>query len=218
VEVATTPEQAIRAVIKRLSALPVIQYDQTREVEAQRLATRVATLDKEVTKARGETAEEGQGRKFEFESVEPWPEAVDGAFLLDELMAYYRRSLVLPEYAAEAISLWSLHAYLVDVIYTTPYLAFLSPEKRCGKTRGLVALSFVCANPLLNTSISPAALFRITEKHAPTMLIDEFDTFLHNDELQGTRATPGIPPRCPVVLAMITSRESFPFGGQRPLP
>jgi putative DNA primase/helicase len=133
--------------------------------------------------------------------VEPWPEPVDGAFLLDELMAYYWRSLVLPEYAAEAISLWSLHTYLVDVIYTTPYLAFLSPEKRCGKTRGLVALSFVCANPLLNTSISPAALFRIIEKHAPTMLIDEFDTFLQNDELRGilnagyTRDTAKVP-RC----------------------
>lgn len=165
------------------------------------IGIRVTTLDREVTKARGETTEEGQGRKFEFESVEPWHQPVDGALLLDELVAYYRRFLVLPEYAAEAIGLWSLHTYLLDVIYTTPYLAFLSPEKRCGKTRGLVALSFVCAKPLLNTSISPAALFRIIEKHAPTMLVDEFDTFLKNDELRGilnagyTRDTAKVP-RC----------------------
>lgn len=201
VELATTPGEAIKAVTKCLSALPVIHYDQTRKAEAHRLGIRVATLDKEVIKARGETAEEGQGRKFEFDSVEPWPEAVDGALLLDELVAYFRRFLVLPEYAPEAISLWTLHTYLMDVIYTTPYLAFLSPEKRCGKTRGLVASSFVCANPLLNTSISPAALFRIIEKHAPTTLIDEFDTFLKNDELRGilnagyTRDTAKVP-RC----------------------
>jgi putative DNA primase/helicase len=40
IELATTPDEAIKAVIKRLSALPLIKYDQTREVEAQRLGIR----------------------------------------------------------------------------------------------------------------------------------------------------------------------------------
>jgi Protein of unknown function (DUF3631) len=54
---------------------------------------------------------------------------------------------------------------------------------------------------MLNTSISTAVLYRIIEQHGPTMLIDEFDTFMKNDDLRGilnagyTRDTTKVP-RC----------------------
>jgi hypothetical protein len=51
----------------------------------------------------GESAEDaGQGRRFEFEPIEPWPEPVKGGDLLDELVVYYRRFLLLPKHGAEA--------------------------------------------------------------------------------------------------------------------
>jgi len=43
--------------------------------------------------------------------VEPWHEAVASADLLDALCAILRRYMVLPQHAAEALSLWVLHAW-----------------------------------------------------------------------------------------------------------
>ena len=106
-----------------------------REAEAKRLEVRVGTLDAEVRKARGETAEDtGQGQAFAIESPEPWPEPVNGAELLDELAATYRRYVVLPEHADIALALWTVHAYSYDYGRCTPILALTSPQKRCGKT------------------------------------------------------------------------------------
>jgi putative DNA primase/helicase len=40
--------------------------------------------------------------------------------------------------------------------------------------------------PLASVSISSAALYRVIEKYRPTLLVDEADTFLqNNDELRG---------------------------------
>jgi hypothetical protein len=61
-----------------------------------------------------------------------------------------------------------------------------SPEKGCGKTTAIELLSCLLPKPLIASNISPAALFRTVEKHQPTLLIDEADTFLKmNDELRG---------------------------------
>ena len=66
---------------------------------------RVGTLDAEVRKSRGETAKDtGQGQAFAIESSEPWPYPVNGAELLNDIAATYRRYLVLPEHADIAIA------------------------------------------------------------------------------------------------------------------
>src|SRR4051794_4552448 len=45
-------------------------------------------------------------RGWEIEDVEPWPEAVEGKELLNELEAVMRRHVVLPPWAAETAALW----------------------------------------------------------------------------------------------------------------
>jgi putative DNA primase/helicase len=88
--------------------------------------------------------------------------------------------------AADTAALWVLHAYLVIHFGVSPRLAIISPEKGCGKTTLLDVLSRLVPRPLLSANISVAATFRILEKHQPTLLIDEADTFLkNNDELRG---------------------------------
>src|SRR5207253_979487 len=42
---------------------------------------------------------------------EPWPEAVDGAELADEIAGIFGRHIILPEGAAHALTLWVLHAH-----------------------------------------------------------------------------------------------------------
>lgn len=118
--------------------------------------------------------------------VEPWPEPVQGAALLDELAAVFNRFVVLPKWSAETLALWTVHTYAFELRDVSTYLGLESPEKRCGKTTLLTVLSELVNRPVVASNISPPAFFRVIEETRPTLLIDEADTLLQgNDELRG---------------------------------
>jgi len=127
-----------------------------------------------------------QGRGVRLEDPESWPEPVDGAALLDALAAVFERYLALPPHASTVLALWVLHTYNMDVAFTSPILAITSPVKQCGKTQLLIVLGAVVARRLFASNVTSAALFRTIEQYTPTLLIDEADTFLRdNEELRG---------------------------------
>ena len=176
--------------IERLSKLSPIDYDQMRKQEAGRLNIQLKTLDSEVEKRRkaggGNGNPDRQGRFVELTDPEPWPEPVDGAQLFDDILATIRRFVFLPDGAAETMALWIIHAHAHDAAFTSPLLAFTSPEKRCGKTTALKVLQRLVPKPLPTSNITAAAVFRSIEKWGPTLLVDEADTFLRDsDELRG---------------------------------
>src|SRR5207247_4814056 len=57
-----------------------------------------------------EEGAELQGHALTLRDPDPWPDPVDGAELLDEIAATFARFVVLPEGAADALALWTLHA------------------------------------------------------------------------------------------------------------
>ena len=116
-----------------------------------------------------------QGRALDLADPEPWPESVDGAELLDVIAATYARYLVLPTGGEAVMALWTIHTYAVHATEHTPYLALVSPTKRCGKTTALVIARTLARRPLAADNVSPAAIYRVIEAHAPTLLIDELD-------------------------------------------
>ncbi len=74
-------------------------------------------------------------------------------------------------------------SHLRDV---TTDIGIESPEKRCGKTTLLSLLNELANRAVAASNISPPAFFRVIEDLAPTLLIDEVDTFLKgNDQLKG---------------------------------
>jgi putative DNA primase/helicase len=92
----------------------------------------------------------------------------------------------MPDWAADTVALWAAHTHLVDCFGISPRLAIRSPEKGCGKTTLLDALSRIVVRPLPTANATAAAIFRVVEVHRPTLLIDEADTFLsENEELRG---------------------------------
>jgi putative DNA primase/helicase len=125
-----------------------------------------------------ETGAADNGRRIILVSPEPWPEPVNGAELLDELVATYRRHIALPSHGAEAAALWTLHTYVHDAAPASPILVANSPVKRCGKTTFAELATALVNRPLPTSNISPAALFRTVEKFSPTLILDEADTFL----------------------------------------
>ena len=120
------------------------------------------------------------------EDLDPWPEPVDGATLLDELRQSLRHYVVLPPMASETLALWVVHTYAFELRNVSTYIGLGSPQKRCGKTTLLSVLSELVSRPVVASNISPPALFRAIEEARPTLLIDEADTFLQaNDEMRG---------------------------------
>jgi putative DNA primase/helicase len=68
----------------------------------------------------------------------------------------------------------------------SPILALASPDKRCGKTTTLTLISALVPRPLPAANVTAAGVFRAVEKLRPTLLIDEADTFLgENEGLRG---------------------------------
>jgi hypothetical protein len=111
---------------------------------------------------------------------------VDGAALLDEMAASYRRHVVMTPHAASACALWTIHTHALEAAEVTPRLAVVSPAKRCGKTTLLAGLGELVARALHTANVTTAATFRVLDAGAPTLLIDEADTFLaEREELRG---------------------------------
>jgi putative DNA primase/helicase len=178
---AETPEEAIQ----RLAKLNAIEYDRIREIEAELLRIRVATLDKEVAKARdalGGDAEPLKGRALEFYVPEPWPEPVNGAAVLDDAYAAIKRHMAIHDDLAAAATLWAAHVHVYDLFGHTPRLGITAPDAECGKT---VLLSHIIGNlipkPQPTENVSPAPFFRLAELHRPSFLIDECDVFFKQD-------------------------------------
>lgn len=115
-------------------------------------------------------------------TVEPASEAASGEALLTAIKAEFERYVVLPPHAAVAIALWVMHSWTIDAADISPILALISPEKRCGKTTVLKILNRLTRRASLASNISTAALFRYIEAAQPTLLIDEADSFLKDDE------------------------------------
>jgi hypothetical protein len=94
--------------------------------------------------------------------------------------------VAVPRCADIAAALWTVHAHALEAAGASPLLTLTSPEKRCGKTTMLLLLARLVPRALLSSNISPASLFRIVERYSPTLLVDEADSFLRdNEELRG---------------------------------
>lgn len=182
---------AIDAEIRRLAALPALEYEQTRKQHAERLEVRPGVLDKLVKDCQrklgiGAYETHGQGRSLELPTPAPFAEAVDGAQLFSELSTTISRYLALPPGAADAMALWAVFTHTIDEFQCSPRLMFKSPEKRCGKSTALLIVSRLVPRPLIAANITPSALFRTVEAAAPTLIVDEGDTFIaKSDELGG---------------------------------
>lgn len=121
-----------------------------------------------------------------FEEVVPWPDPVDGAELLDDIVAAYQRHVITEKETIQAAALWVMFTWMIDVVQIAPIANITAPEKRCGKSELLSALGRLVYQPLPVSNISSAPLFRSIELWRPTLLIDEVDAFLReNEEARG---------------------------------
>jgi phage/plasmid primase-like uncharacterized protein len=168
--------------VARLARLSPLNYDRVREPRAKQLGCRVTTLDEQVKKARGETANAiGQGQPINVPEVEPWNEPVEGAALLTALSKAMSTYVIVSNEQADAAALWSIRTHGHDASDVSPPLVLKSAQKRSGKSRLAEVLERIVARPLLVSGITAAALLRIIEMQAPTLLLDEIDALMKQD-------------------------------------
>lgn len=169
-------------VIARLAALPTMQYDRLRKDEAKKLGVQVTTLDSKVKAARTNDEE----ASAPFTEPEPWPDPIDPAALLTEIADTIRRFIILEPHQADAAALWIAFTHFIDVVEVAPLAIINAPEKACGKSQLLTVFGRLVARPLPAANSSAAFLFRAVELWTPSVLIDEADTFVRdNEELKG---------------------------------
>jgi len=172
-----------KELIQKLADLPPIAYDRVRVATAKGLDIRPATLDKMVKELR----KQAQGSdSMPYDEIESYPHAISPGELLDEIAATIRRFIVCRNETVIAATLWIAMTWFIDVIDIAPLAIISAPEKRCGKSQLLFLLRRLVYRPIVASNITPAALFRSIDLWHPTLLIDEADTFMRdNEELRG---------------------------------
>jgi hypothetical protein len=129
----------------------------------------------------GGSTDEGKSAAF-LVDPEPWSEPVDGTALLDSISTVLRRYMVMTKEQADTAALWVLFAHSHDAFQVSPILAVQSPVMGCGKSRLQAILTPMLPHALAVCNLGAATLFRTVEKYKPTLLIDEADTFMRENE------------------------------------
>ena len=135
----TTPE-TFEAAIARLAVLSPLEYEAVRNEQAKLLGWRTHILDAEVSKL--QNVDTVKVTDLPFAIVEPYPEAIDPAQLLNDISNTIRKYIVLDQEQADALALWILLTWLIDYIEIAPLAIINAPEKSCGKTQTLTVIGY----------------------------------------------------------------------------
>jgi Protein of unknown function (DUF3631)/Domain of unknown function (DUF3854) len=140
----------------------------------ERLVAAAGKLPRTPARPKGETGAEDPHPAPEDTFEDVLDEA--GAPVLTDLADFLARHVAFPSpEARDAVVLWVAHTWTVDAFDSTPRLALLSPERRCGKTRVLELVEMLSHAARFTVSMSPSYLFRSVEQFMPTLLLDEAD-------------------------------------------
>jgi phage/plasmid primase-like uncharacterized protein len=169
--------------IDELARLNRSDYERRRRGAARNLGIRARALDDEVEARRRQQRDEaGPAPLFGHWVVEPWPEPVDTDALLLQIQRRLRRHIVFGEDEQVIVALWVSFSWVHEHATHSPKLLITSPEADSGKTTLCILIGFLTPRALSCVEITEATLFRSIERWTPTLIVDEADTILINNE------------------------------------
>ena len=115
-------------------------------------------------------------------TAEPWGEPVVAAEVLDEISVTIRRFVWMKAPYYRAVALWIVLSYLHDVIDILPILLATSPVQDCGKSTLLRLVLYLSNRPIPTSNISAASIYRVIGDNHPTLILDEADAYMQEDE------------------------------------
>ena len=179
------PKNLLREKLKELAGLDSVDYQLVRKESAKALELGVTALDRLVKDLQKQEDKESSP-DFEGWNVEPWTEQVDGGQLFEEIFNTFQAFVIADKESIEVAAMWTALTWLTDYATVLPMAMITAPEKGCGKTVFLSVIEKMACRPLQACNITQAALFRAVDKWEPSLLIDEADSFLgENEGLRG---------------------------------
>ncbi len=174
-----------QAAINQMAALSELDYQLKRAETAKALNNMaVGALDKLVKQARAEL--EAETTPSLVVDTEPYEKPVDGAAVAHEIYQIIKQHIACTDAVAIAVTLWIIFTWVIEASHIAPIAWINAPEKRCGKSQLLTLIALMSKRSLPSSNITAAALFRCIEKYSPTLIIDEVDTFVNdNEDLRG---------------------------------
>ena len=173
--------------IERMAKLSLLEYARQSKDASDKLGITPSQLKQVVTDfKKAQASKSDNGTPPMFESIEPWDSPVNGAQVLNEVLAQLQAHVIADIETLHMATLWVCMTWFVDVATVLPLAVITAPEKGCGKTTLLTAMSKMAQRPMQVAGTTTAFLFRVIELEAPTLFIDETDTFMRdNEELRG---------------------------------
>jgi putative DNA primase/helicase len=160
-------EKAFAALIK----LPKAEHEKRLIELAKRLDEDIELLKAEFEDFVGseETSDPGD--------IEPWPEPVNTQALLSEVMAQFRRYVIVHSDAGRvAAVLWIFFAWVHDDIAVhSPYLVLTSAEGDTGKTTACDVIQYLTPRAYKAAELTGPNLYRFVDHLHPTLIIDDAD-------------------------------------------
>ena len=185
---ANRPEAAaVDPVLEELAKLSPLEFSKIAKAKAKEIGVDATTLKTEVKKARAKY-------QTEHSEVRPAPtwapplqmhaEPVKGEDLIEELVEAIRSFVMLSEDDAFIVALWVLFTWVFEhVAETNPYLRVISATPECGKSTLLKVLRWLARSAWLLARLSPSSFSRAMSNERRTLLLDEGDAFLHENEI-----------------------------------
>jgi hypothetical protein len=172
-------KRTLDEIANSLAQLTAEHYAERRRAAAKRLNVSVKDLDGAVANRRPRTDEKAQDAMLDVPDLEPWGDPVNGAELLAETAAMFRRFVIFQhEGEPDMAALWVAGTYCPDAFNIFPRLGATAPAEECGKTTLLDVIHNLAHRSVYTTNLSTAVAFRVIELYRPTLLIDEMDTFI----------------------------------------
>jgi hypothetical protein len=177
---------------ERLRTLDAMKSDMDGEIIAEEWEDEAENTKKDASA--GTEAPSNASNATDTVSVNGKPLIVDGEQigiivpdpeLLDDVVKFARRYVVMADAQADAAALWMVHTHAFDMFRTTPYLWVTSAVRESGKSTFMRVLRALSSKPRMAGSISTAALYRIVEVEQPTLLLDEQDATFKGDKERG---------------------------------
>lgn len=104
------------------------------------------------------------------------------ARLLEKIMPFVRRYVVVGDDELVALALWVCHTHSFPAFEVTPYVSVTSAVPGCGKSLLLEVLEPLVARGWKTGGITAAVLTRKVDKLTPTLLLDETDQAFKRDK------------------------------------
>jgi hypothetical protein len=109
--------------------------------------------------------------------IEPWPEPVTTAAVLEELIARINKHVKAKPHQVLIIALWIMMAWVHEVAaHYSVYLVATGPAPGCGKSTLIVeVMGRLTPKPYVAGGATVASIFHLIDREHPTLLMDNVD-------------------------------------------